>query len=132
MWKCHFEELGVPSNHEDFDSDFESYVSNEISSFIKSEEELSKCVLSKPVDSEEVESVCKRLKCGKSQDFNGLSYEHFKYAGQSVYLLLSMLFNCIIRAETLPSDFVKSVTILLFKGGKKDPLKRDDYRGITI
>ena len=42
------------------------------------------------------------------------------------------MFNCIIRIEVLPHDFVKGVTIPLFKGGKKDPLERDDYRGITI
>ncbi len=132
MWKVHFENLGIPSNDVDFDNEFKNFVNNEITSCVESAQEMNNNVLSKPVDSEEVESVCKHLKCGKAQDLNGLTYEHFKYAGRSVYLILSLLFNCIIRTETLPTDFVKGVTIPLFKGGKKDPLDRDDYRGITI
>ena len=132
MWKDHLENLGKPGMSDVYDDYFKDFVEHEISSCAESKEEMKECVLSLPISNVEVENVCKKLKTGKSQDINGVSYEHFKYAGLNVFTVLAMLFNSIIKLEVLPLDFVKSVTIPLFKGGKKDPLEKDNYRGITI
>ena len=76
--------------------------------------------------------VCKSLKSGKAPDFTGLSYEHFKHAGQSVYVVLACRFNLIVTTEAIPDVFKKGITIPIFKGGDKDPLNVYSYRGITI
>ena len=132
MWREHFENLGKPSEHQNFDDGFKSFVESQVKKFNDSELEMDKPILADPITDVEVDAVCKKLKSGKCQDFTGLSYEHFKYAGKSVYIVLAMLFNAIISCEKLPKEFLKGVTIPLFKGGNKDPLSQDDYRGITI
>ena len=124
--------MGKPSNHVNYDKDFETFVTGEVGNMCNNRSEKDRCVLSDAIDVNEVQEVCKNLKTGKAQDRRGLSYEHFKYAGRNVFLILTMLFNSIICSEVLPKDFTRSITIPLFKGGKKDPLDKDDYRGITI
>ena len=132
LWKSHFEDLGKPSESKCYDDEFRDFVEEEVRKAECSLEEMDINLLAEPISESEVEEVCKNLKCGKAQDFTGLSYEHFKYAGSNVLTVLALLFNCIIRTEMLPRNFVKGITLPLFKGGKKDPLERDDYRGITI
>ena len=132
MWKKHFENLGKHSVNVNYDDDFAEFVKNKIKLFNASNEEMSELVLDKPITADEVESICTKFKLGKSQDFSGLSQEHLRYAGKTVYCILSMLFNAINKYEKLPKEFLKGVAIPLFKGGNKDPLNQDDYRGITI
>jgi exonuclease III len=131
-WKDHFRDLGSKSDNPNFDSDFKEYVEAELENFCTSDEEMDTNVFSQCVSADEVEKVCSNLKSGKAQDYTGLSYEHFKHAGKHVYIVLALLFNCIIDAEVLPKIFLKGLTIPLFKGGEKDPLDKNDYRGISI
>ena len=132
MWKNHFSDLGLMCNDPKFDNNFKDFVESKVDQFNKSDEEMEQNVLSQPVTPDEVEKVCTNLKTGKAQDLTGLSYEHFKYAGRHVFIVLALLFNCIIESELLPKIFLKGITIPLFKGGDKDPLDKNDYRGISI
>ena len=61
-----------------------------------------------------------------------ITYEHFKFAGANVFELLVMLFNDIVKYEQYPGLLKKGLAVPLFKGGEKDPLERNDFRGITI
>ena len=94
--------------------------------------EVNDFVLKDPVDYSEVGNICTKFKCGKAYDAVGLCYEHVKYAGPSVIKALTKLCNAIIDLEVYPEEFKKGLIIPLFKGGDRDPLIRNDYRGITI
>ena len=132
MWKNHFEKLGNPHNEVRYDHEFKELVDEQIQLMSLSDEEMADNVLEEPITAEEVEKVCVKLKTGKAQDFMNLSYEHFKFAGYHVYLTLAYLFNCIIQQERLPDVFKKGITIPLFKGGDKDVMDCNSYRGITL
>ena len=132
MWQDHFSKLGQPSANEQYDDNFKEYVNIQLDEFCKSMDEMSVNVLEDRITSDEVKSVCKKLKSGKAQDFTSLQYEHFKYAGDNVYNALSHLFNAIVFKEQLPQVFKKGITLALFKGGDKDPLDQNNFRGITI
>ena len=132
MWENHFSKLGTPSECQDFDNDHKGYVEEQVKLFCESLEEMAVNVLDDPITPGEVEAVCRKLKSGKACDFTSLSYENFKYAGASVYSVLSILFNNIVECEVLPEVFKKGITLALFKGGDKDPLDQNNFRGITI
>ncbi len=132
MWEQHFSNLAQPNVKHDYDEEFKCEVERDISKFYDSLDEMSKNVMEDPITTEEVKSVCKNLKCGKAQDFTGLHYENFKYASDSVFQTLAELFNRIVKNEELPEMFRKGIIIALFKGGGKDPLDINNYRGITI
>ena len=132
MWEDHFSKLGTPSESPRFNSDHKEYVENQVQLFCKSLEEMALNVLEDPITSQEVENICKKLKSGKACDFTSLSYEHFKHAGANVYVVLSCFFNKIVQSEVLPDVFKKGITLALFKGGGKDPLDQNNFRGITI
>ena len=132
MWEDHFSTLGTPSECPSFDNGHKMYVEDQVKLFCNLLEEMALNVLDDPITSEEIENVCKKLKTGKACDFTSLSYENFKYAGTNVYKVLSYLFNKIVQSEVLPDVFKKGITLALFKGGEKDPLDQNNFRGITI
>ena len=91
LWEAHFKRLAQPSKSPHYDDNFKTFLENELNSFYSSPEEMSSGVFNKPITPTEVRNVCIRLKCGKAQDFTGLTYEHFKYAGENVYKVLARL-----------------------------------------
>ena len=111
MWEDHFSKLGTPSESPRFYSDHKEYVENQVQLFCKSLEEMALNVLEDPITSQEVENICKKLKSGKACDFTSLSYEHFKYAGATVQVVLSFLFNKIVQSDVLPDVFKKGITV---------------------
>ena len=132
MWKDHFSKLGQPSVNDNYDDAFNEFVNMRLDEFCSSLDEMAENVLEEPISVEEVKCVCKLLKCGKAQDFTSIQYEHLKYAGDHVYSVLAYLFNAIVFKEKLPTVFKKGITLALFKGGDKDPLDQNNFRGITI
>ena len=89
-------------------------------------------VIKSSITQEEVRDICRPLKMGKAAGSDFLQYEHFKYAGYQAYFALASLFNCIIKLEYIPISFRKSINIPLFKGGDKDNMDRNNFRGISL
>ena len=89
-------------------------------------------ILEAPFEVEEIESVIRKLKCGKSGGADGLQPEHIKYGGHSITLWFQSIFNNISTLEDLPPCLKLDVTIPVFKGKGRDPLNPDNYRGITL
>ena len=69
-----------------------------------------------------------RKACG----LDGLFAEHLKFGGQAVFTWLLNILNCVIELEAIP-DILKGGSITpVYKGGGKDPLDKNNYRGITV
>ena len=132
LWQEHFSSLGQPSENVAYDQEFKTLVECKLKEYCASLEEMAENVLNEPITVDEVKRVCTKLKLGKAQDYTALSYEHLKYAGNSVYKVIAYLFNRIVTDEYIPDVFKRGITLALFKGGDKDSLDTNSYRGITI
>ena len=73
-----------------------------------------------------------KLKTKKSAGPDNLTAEHLHYAGQPIIIWLTGLLNLIIELELIPPSLKQGITIPVFKGGGKDPLNVNSYRGITL
>ena len=78
------------------------------------------------------EAVKKDLKKGKSVGLDNLSSEHFIYSADRLYVMLALVFNCMILHGYIPSSFMSTVLIPIVKDKKGDITDRDNYRPIAI
>ena len=91
MWADHFEELGTPDLHTDYDNNFAARISALVASFCKTCLDYPISVLSEPLSYEEVAKVCSILKLGISSVT--LDYEHIRFAGPPLWHLLHELYG---------------------------------------
>ena len=82
-----------------------------------------------PFSLEEVEHAVNKKKSAGPDD---LMAEHLKYGGQSIIMWLTGILNSIIDVEQVPACFKPGVSIPIYKGGGKDPLNVNSYRGTTL
>jgi exonuclease III len=85
-------------------------------------------------DAELVEDVLLNLMRGKAAGIDSLTAEHLQYSHSLLPCVLAKLFNWIMRAGHVPSQFGLSYTIPLLKGNSSSNkrLSVHDYRGISI
>ena len=57
---------------------------------------------------------------------------YVRYGGHTVVTWLTELLNSIIELEQITTALKSGVTILVYKGGGKDPTNVNSYRGITL
>ena len=81
---------------------------------------------------EEVSAAIILLKKGSSAGPDLLSPCRLLYAGPSISIWLSMIFNAMVNLEATPSIFKKGILVPIYNGRKKYPLKITSYRGITL
>lgn len=133
IWFDHFSKLSKLSEDANFDEQFKKHVDHTIKQHSANPVTCeTDSVLKDPITPAEIETISKNFKIGKAQDKKGLQYEHIKYAGHVMYTMLSILLNSIISLEYIPRDFKEGVIVPIFKGGKKDVLDVNSYRGITL
>ena len=72
------------------------------------------------------------MKLKKSSGPDNLSAEHLRHGGHSVVIWLTEILNSIVDAEHVPPSLKLGITIPIYKGGGKDPLDTNSYRGITL
>ena len=82
-----------------------------------------------PFSAEEVATAVKKLKGRKAAGPDGLTAEHFKESGDVMVIWLVNILNAVVDLEVVPST-LKSV--LMYKGGDRDPVLVDSYRGVTL
>lgn len=80
----------------------------------------------------DVNTAMQKLKTGKSSGHDGLKAEHFKFAHRCSYVLLSLLFNCMLVHGHVPQEFTSTVIIPLVKDKKGDISDVDNYRPIAL
>ena len=129
-WTEHFQSLGqscVLSN--DGLGDLEQHVTEFRSTSFHREETF----LDMPFTEEEVQQIVERkMKLGKASGLDGLTAEHIRYGGHTIIVWLTEIFNAIIEFEMIPSVLKTGVTIPVYKGGGKDPMDVQSYRGISL
>ena len=81
---------------------------------------------------EEVEHAIHSLKSGRSGGFDGLSPEHLKFSGPVFRNWLCQIYNQICQLEMIPKCFKHGIIIPAYKGKGRDPLLKNNYRGITL
>ena len=72
------------------------------------------------------------MKLKKSAGPDNLTAEHLKFGGQSIIIWLTEIFNSVVDVEQIPTCLKLGITIPVYKGGGKDPLNVNSYRGITL
>ena len=85
-----------------------------------------------PFSTKEIEHTVKKMKLKKAAGPDNLTAEHLKFGGQTIITWLTEILNSIVDAERIPSCLKLGTTIPVYKGGGKDPLNANSYRGITL
>ena len=88
-------------------------------------------LLDVPFTAEEVSTAVSKLK-KKAPGPDGLLAEHIKAGGEAVVIWLMNILNAIVELESVPAVLKRGVVVPVYKGGGKDPMKVDSYRGITL
>ena len=81
---------------------------------------------------EEVQTVIKKLRNGKAGGLDGCGPEHYKYGGYLLMKVLCVIFNTIVCTKVVPSNFLCSLDVSVFKGSTKNHHDRDNYRKISL
>jgi hypothetical protein len=68
----------------------------------------------------EIVQAIDSFKTGKAAGPDGLSAEHFKYTGNRLAILLSLVFSCINSHGYIPNSFMQSIIIPLIKDKSGD------------
>ena len=89
-------------------------------------------LLDVPFSSEEVSAAIEKLKNRKAARPDGLMVEHLKLGGESVVTWLTNILNAVVELEVVPDALKTGLVIPVYKGGGKDPLKVNSYRGVTL
>ena len=130
VWAGHFEELGIPSENIQFDSDFLTRMTANVQEIFTSCTDDPSGVLSGPLQYEEVARVCSQLKpgvCGVLID-----YEHVKFAGPDLWILLQDVYQEFFESCIIPKSLKSGIILPLFKGKGPKANNKDNYRGITL
>ena len=91
-----------------------------------------KFLLDVPFTADEVSRAVARLKKRKAPGPDGLMAEHLKGGGEGVVIWLMKILNATVELESMPMVLKKGVVMSVYKGGGKDLMKTDSYRGITL
>jgi len=89
-------------------------------------------LLDVPFSAEEVAAAVGRLKRGKAAGPDGLMAEHLKAGGQGMVIWLLNVLNAVVELEAVPDILKRGVVVPVYKGGGKDPLRVNSYRGVTL
>ena len=126
----YFEALCTPSVSARYDNDFCTRIATSVKGILTSCIEDPSGVLNEPLQYNEVECVCSQLKprvTGVSID-----YEHIRFAGSNLWVLLHQLFQNVFEKFSVCDDLEVGVILPLFKGKRAKTNNKDNYRGITL
>ena len=74
-----------------------------------------------------VKEAVKDHQKSKSAGLDNLTIEHFKYASDTLYVLLSIVINCMIIHGYIPSKFMDTLLIPMVKDKTGDITDGDKY-----
>lgn len=81
---------------------------------------------------DEIMDSVKSLKGNKSPGMDNIYSEHYKHAGDRLYVLLALLFNAIVVHSFLPEKFMDSMLVPIVKDKKGNITRSDNYRPLAI
>lgn len=128
-WADHFTELSKSKIN---DSEGLQRLNDKVQSLCNASLLNKEYLLDTPFTVEELEQALQKLKMRKASGPDGLFAEHLKFGRQALLTWLLKILNSIIELEAIP-DILKCGSITpIYKGGGKDPLDKNNYRGITV
>ena len=130
VWREHFENLYTPKESPDFDQGFYEHVTDRVNS-LNTEVDGDKFV-DKQFELKEVEDAIGTLHKRKASGYDSISTEHLVYGGYQVVVILTLIYNHILRLEYIPVNMRRGIQIPLFKGKGTCCLDPDNYRGISL
>ena len=101
-------------------------------SLLSSTFQMEETFLDTPFIEDEVRHAVEKMKLRKSAGPDDLVAEHLRYGGGSIITWLAEVLNSILDVEEIPQSLKTGLTIPVYKGGGKDPLDVNSYRGITL
>ena len=81
---------------------------------------------------DDVRVAIKSLKNGKAAGLDMVTSEHVKFSHEKLYVLLALLYNCMIIHGYLPKVFMETIISPVIKDKKGDVTDRNNYRPIAI
>lgn len=84
------------------------------------------------ISAKEIKVIIKSMTRGKSPGHDGLSIEHFQYAGPHLPRVVSMLYNFCVRHSYLPEDLMRTIVVPIVKSKTGDTSDKDNYRPISL
>jgi hypothetical protein len=132
VWEKHYSDLFTPKTNPKYDDEFRRFVEAKIKEYESESFNAENDSLDNAFTEHEVLDVCSKLPNGKASGPDGLTYEYIKHAGITLSHKLTRIFNALREFGIVSDSFVLGDIIPLFKGGKKDRLNKDHYRGITL
>ena len=88
--------------------------------------------INKPIEYEEVTSICQTLTTGTSGGLCQTTYEHIKFGGPYLWYALYKLYHIMFETGNMPSNSLIGMVLPLFKGKCLKASEKDNYRGITL
>ena len=80
---------------------------------------------------QEVKDAIYKLKQGKKEE-NGLFSNHFKFGTERLFVMITLLFNCILTHGIAPDELLLGTMIPLIKNSRGNKHCSDNYRSLTI
>ena len=128
-WESHFQEIS--SLNTDQTSEM-TCTDREIEQLLHASFENVDNILDVTFEPEEVDAVLRKLKCGKTAGHDGVQAEHLKYGGPILRDWILHVCNAISVLEEVPVFLKMGIITPVYKGGGKDPLDTNNYRGVTV
>ena len=128
-WEKYFKDLGK-SREEQFP--VLSGTKEQLDQILVKSMENEETLLDVPFCSEEIEGALRKLKAGKSAGHDLLQPEHLKYGGEVLKIWIQHVCNAVVEFESVPDSLKLGIVTPIYKGGGKDPLDTNSYRGITL
>ena len=88
--------------------------------------------INKPIEYEEVTSICQTSTAGRSGGLCQTTYEHIKFGGPYLWYALYKLYRSMFETGNMPSNSLIGMVLPLFKGKALKASEKDNYRGITF
>ena len=79
----------------------------------------------------EVKTAISQLKLGKKEE-NGLSSNHFKIGSERLFIVITLLFNCMLSHGIAPDDLLLGTMIPLIKDSRGNKECSNNYRSLTL
>ena len=128
-WKAYFEDLCAVSEDNSFDDNFRDTVERAVDSYIRECDPSDDCRISEqPITVHELSKIIQKL----PDSSDNITYEHLKYAGETLTAYLTQLFNLIIDTEKIPAKFKTGLTVTLHKGKGKSQTEPSNFRAISL
>ena len=89
-------------------------------------------LLDTPFSVEEMKGAVAELKRRKAAGPDGVVAEHLIAGGDAMVLWLKGILNAVVEMEKIPTLLKCGVVVPVFKGGGKDPLSMNNFRGVTL